>query len=109
MAKFFGKVGYAGGQVEEKPGVWVEQIVEFDYYGDVLRNTRQIREGETLNNDLSVSNSISVMADAYAFEHFFAIRFVEWSGVLWDVDDVEVQYPRLLLRLGGVYNGPRAT
>jgi hypothetical protein len=46
------------------------------------------------------------MADAYANEHFFAIRYVEWAGVLWTVSMVEVQSPRLLLRLGEVYNGP---
>lgn len=108
MARFFGAVGYASGQVEQKPGVFVEQLVEKDYYGDILRNTRQLREGESVNNDLSVGNSISIVADAYANEHFHAIRFVEWAGVAWTVDDVEVQAPRLILRLGGVYNGDRA-
>ena len=109
MARFYGAVGYADGTIEEKPGVFVEQIVEFNYYGDILRNTRQLREGESLNNDLTVGNSISIVADAYANEHFHAIRFVEWAGALWDVNDVEVQSPRLILRLGGVYNGRRAS
>lgn len=105
MAKFYGRIGY-GENVETSPGVWQDQIIEYNYYGDVVRNVRQLREGENLNNDLSVSNSISIVADAYANEHFFAIRYVEWAGTLWKVDDVEVQSPRLLLRLGGVYNGP---
>lgn len=106
--RFFGAVGYVGQQVEQKPGVFVEQIVEKQYYGDILRNTRQLREGESLNNDLTVGNSISIVADAYANEHFHAIRFVEWAGACWDVEDVQVVSPRLVLRLGGVYNGPRA-
>ncbi|QAY16313.1 hypothetical protein SEA_NAMO_15 [Streptomyces phage Namo] len=84
-----------------------DQITEFPYFGDVVRNSLKFREGESVNNDLSVSNSISVVADAYANEHFFAIRYVEWAGTLWTVSEVEVQSPRLLLRLGGVYNGPR--
>jgi hypothetical protein len=107
MAKFYGRVGY-GESVETSAGsgVWEDQIVEYNYYGDVVRNARQLREGENLNDDLSVSNSISIVADAYANEHFFAIRYVEWAGTLWVVTDVEVQSPRLLLRLGGVYNGP---
>jgi hypothetical protein len=105
MARFFGRVGY--GETEEtEPGVWVDTIVEHDYYGDVIRNTRNLREGENLNPDLSVQNSISIVADAYANEHFFAIRYVEWAGTLWTVSSVEVQSPRLLLRLGEVYNGP---
>ncbi|QEQ93513.1 hypothetical protein SEA_GIRLPOWER_14 [Streptomyces phage GirlPower] len=84
-----------------------DQITEFPYFGDVVRNSLKFRAGESVNNDLSVSNSISVVADAYANEHFFAIRYVEWAGTLWTVSEVEVQSPRLLLRLGGVYNGPR--
>jgi hypothetical protein len=108
MARFHGVVGYNNGQVEKKPGVWVDDIIEVPYFGDVLRNSRQLREGESLNNDLTVQNSISIVADAYANEHFHAIRYVDWAGTLWTVDDVTVQSPRLQLRLGGVYNGPRA-
>lgn len=81
-------------------------MVERDYVGDVLRNTRKLQSGESVNDDLSVDNSISIVADAYANEHFFAIRYVMWAGVRWKVSNVEVQHPRLLLRLGGVYNGP---
>lgn len=105
MAKFFGRIGY-GESVEQNPGVWVDQIVEREYYGDVVRNTRQLTQGENVNPDISVGNSISIVADAYANDHFFAIRYVEWAGALWTVTDVEVQRPRLLLRLGEVYNGP---
>ncbi len=105
MARFFGNVGY-GEAVETAPGVWVDTIVEYSYYGDVVRNSRELRQGQYLNDDLSVQNSISIVADAYANEHFFAIRYVEWAGTLWTVDTVEVLIPRLLLRLGKVYNGP---
>lgn len=107
MAKFHGVVGYAQ-NVQTTRGVWKDVITEKTYFGDVKRNSRQLREGEHLNNDLSVNNSIEIVADAYANNHFFAIRFVEWAGALWTVEDVTVQSPRLLLRLGGVYNGPRA-
>lgn len=107
MAKFYGEIGY-GESVESAPGVWKDEITERKYYGDVVRNTRKLLEGEKVNNDLSVGNSISIVADAYANEHFFAIRYIRWAGTLWKVSDVEVQSPRLLLRLGGVYNGPVA-
>jgi hypothetical protein len=109
MAKFHGKIGY-GETVETPPGsgVWIDIIVEHWFYGEVLRNTRQLREGENLNQDLTVGNSISVVASAYLREHFFAIRYVEWMGELWTVQDVEVQLPRLILRLGEVYHGPTA-
>ena len=104
--RFCGKIGY-GNPVESAPGVYTDDIVEFEYFGDVVRNARQLREGQYLNDDLTVSNSISVVADAYATEHFFAIRYVEWQGKPWRVSNVDVQLPRLVLQLGEVYNGPR--
>lgn len=108
MARFCGVIGY-GDSVETTPGVWVDQITEYSYFGDVIRNSRYLQETiENLNDDLKVQNSISIVADQYANEHFFAIRYVEWAGTLWTVDSVEVQPPRLLLRLGKVYNGPTA-
>lgn len=105
--KFHGKIGY-GETVETVPGVWKDRIIERVYYGDVIRNTRRLQETEHLNNDLTVGNSISVVADAYANEHFFAIKYISWAGALWTVSDIEVQRPRLIMRLGGVYNGPTA-
>lgn len=104
MARFYGEVGY-GESVETVPGVWEDVIKARKYYGDVLRNTRRLDGGEKLNNDISVSNSISIVADAYAHEHFFAMRYVEWAGVRWTVTNVEVQSPRLILQIGEVYNG----
>lgn len=104
MAKFYGKIGY-GESVETAPGVYEDVITEFKYFGDVIRNTRQLQDGENLNSNITVSNSVSIVADAYANEHFFAIRYIEWMGALWTVTDVEVKSPRLILRMGGVYNG----
>ena len=107
MAKFHGEIGY-GASVETSPGVWEDVITERKYYGDVVKTSRKLLEGEKLNYDLTVGNSISIVADAYANEHFFAIRYIKWAGTFWTVSDVEVERPRLLMRLGGVYNGPKA-
>ena len=108
MAKFFGQVGYADETVEVKPGVWKDIPVERSYYGDVIRNSRKLESDQKVNADISVGNSISIVSDAYAYEHFFAIRYVSWQGALWIVSDVTVEPPRLVLRLGGKYNGPDA-
>lgn len=107
MAKFHGRVGF-GETVEGTPGVFADTIVEHSYYGDIIQNRRIIHQGENLNKDFSVGNSISIVANAYARGNFFAIRYVEWAGEIWTVTDVEVQLPRLILRLGEVYNGPTA-
>lgn len=104
-SRFFGKVAY-GYTAETAPGVWDDNIVVVEYTGTVVRNTRKLPEGETVNNDLTVNNSISIVADEYANNNFFAIRYVEWAGAKWTVTDVEVLSPRLLLRLGKVYHGP---
>jgi len=106
MARFYGAIGY--GHSVTNAGVSSDVITERKLFGDVLKNSRQLREGENLNRDISVQNSISVVADAYANDHFHNIRFVEWLGALWTVEDVTVEAPRLILRLGGIYNGPRA-
>lgn len=107
--KFSGAVGFSEGTFETEPGVWEERIVERKLYGDVVRNATQIREGEYVNSDISVNNSIRVVADAYANDHLSAVRYVNWAGALWMVAEVTVESPRLVLRLGGVYNGPTAT
>ncbi len=107
MARFYGEVGY-GDSVEtpEGSGIWVDVITEFPYQGDVIRNTRQLENNDNVNNNIIVSNSISIVADQYATENFFNIKYVRWSGVLWTVREVEVRSPRLILSLGSVYNGP---
>lgn len=107
MTKIATVVGY-GETVEKSPGVWDDVITEKRYFGDVLVPGRRVQDGADINKDLTPMNSISIVADAYASTHFFAIRYVKWSGVLWTVLNVQVQGPRLQLRLGGVYNGPTA-
>lgn len=104
MNKFYGKIGYAITK-ETTPGVWVEQIVERSYYGDVIRNIRRLQSSENLNNDINVSNEISIVADAFANQNFHSMRYVEYMGTKWKVSSIEVKYPRLILSIGGVYNG----
>lgn len=104
MNKFYGKIGYAISE-ETVPGVWVEQIVERSYYGDVIRNIRRLQSSENLNDNINVSNEISIVADAFANQNFHSMRYVEYMGTKWKVSSIEVKYPRLILSMGGVYNG----
>lgn len=108
MARFHGIVGYAETVSTENPqypGVFVEEITERSYYGDVMSNTRRLSQGDSTNDNVDISNRISIVADAYAYKHFFAIRYIEWMGARWTVSSVEVQHPRLILTIGGIYNG----
>lgn len=107
MARFSGKVGYAELR-KTAPGVTEDVIVERQAFGDVLRASRGLDLGDKVVGDISVTNRISILGDAYANAHIFAMRYVVWQGVRWVVSEVTVERPRLILRLGGVYNGPTA-
>lgn len=103
--KFYGVVGF-GEAVEIRPGVYDDVVSERSYQGDVLRNTRRLQEGAKVNDNITIGNSISIVADQFALEHLFAMRYVYWSGTRWKLADIQVETPRLIFRLGGVYNGP---
>lgn len=106
--KFYGPVGY-GVTEESSPGVWTDQIVERNYFGDVLKNYKKSSTGESINDNIEVSNNISIISDPYALNHFHTIKYVKWMGAAWKVSAVDVQYPRLILTIGGVYNGETLT
>ena len=103
MAKFYGKVGFL--RIEETaPGVYSEILTERLYKGDVIRNQKRYQSSESLNDDVVLSNNISIVADSYANENVFAIKYVMYKGVPWKVTNVEIQRPRIILTLGGKYN-----
>lgn len=104
MAKFYGVIGYAVNE-ETSPGVWKEQITEREYFGDLIRNTRRLQSADQLNDNINVANEISIVADPFANENFHTMRYVKFMGAKWKITNVEVQYPRLILTVGGVYNG----
>ena len=101
MAKYYGRVGYS--ETVEQDRIWQEELTWRYYYGDVIRNSKRWDTADKVNDDISVNNSISIVADAYAFDHFFAIRCVEWQGHKWKVASIDVEHPRLILNLGGLY------
>ena len=104
MAKFYGKIGFAD-TVETAPGVWTEQIVERNYFGDIIRNTRRLQSSDQLNDDINISNEFSIVADPYANNNFHSMCYIEFMGAKWKITNVEDRYPRLILTVGGVYNG----
>lgn len=104
MAKFYGSIGYALTS-ETAPGVHTEVITEHNYSGDVIKNTRRLEAGENLNDNLTVSNTISIVGDPFAYQTFYAMRYIKWMGANWKITNVEVLRPRLILTIGGVYNG----
>ena len=95
MAKFFGPIGFAT-TVETRPGVWI-------------RNTRRLQTADQVNDDINISNEISIVADPFANGNFHSMRYIGFMGAKWKISSVEVKYPRLILTLGGVWNGQQKT
>ena len=107
MGKWCGKIGYAE-TVETEPGIWEEQITERSYYGDIL-SSRWIRQSsDKVNRDINLSNRISIVADPFAIQNCSSMIYVEYAGAKWTISDIEIEQPRLIMTVGGVYNGEQA-
>ena len=103
MAKFYGKIGFTETK-ETEPGIWTDDIVEKSYYGEFTRNTKRYQKSESVNDDINISNVLSIIADPYANSNFQKIHYVVYMGTKWKVESAEVQFPRITLYLGGLYN-----
>lgn len=103
--KYHGKIGFSTFK-EKTLGVDVECVEEHEYFGDVIRNSKRFETGQQVNPNLQINNQISIVADPYARENLFSIRYASWMGCLWEITSVDVQYPRMILSIGGAYNGP---
>lgn len=104
MAKFCGNIGFIK-TVEIEPGVWSPDTVERKYYGDVTRNSRNFSSSEAVNESMNINNIISIVADPYAKENFQYMRYVIFMGIKWEILSATIEYPRITLSIGGVYNG----
>lgn len=102
--KFFGPLGFSY-EEETAPGVWMTKTEEKEVYGDVISNVRRWDSGQEINSDLTVSNRISIVASRFIYEHLGAMRYIVWNGTKWKIASSEIVRPRIILTLGGVYNG----
>ena len=104
MAKFSGKIGFII-PVETEPGIWKPQTVERQHYGDLTRNTRLYQPSDGVNDNINISNNISIIADPYANENSQYMKYAIIQGTKWKISNIDIQYPRMILTIGGVYNG----
>lgn len=103
--KFAGKVGFWVDEAEVDPGVWKSSIVERNYFGDVTLSYRRFQPSENQNDNFSTNSRVSILSDLYAQQNWTSIRYVVWNGAKLKVTSVEISYPRIVLEVGGVYNG----
>lgn len=102
--KFYGTIGF-GKTFESSPGVWDEHVEEREYYGDIIRNTNRFQTTDKVNDDLTISNEFSIIADPYALEQFAFMRYILYMNIKWKITNIDIQYPRIIISVGGVYNG----
>lgn len=105
MAKFYGLIGYVE-TTQIRSGVWEDTAIEKHYVGDILKNTKRWQSSGDVLDDIDLAIRVSIVADAYANENLFAIKYVKWMGAYWKVTSIDADRPRLILTIGGVYNGP---
>lgn len=108
MAKYHGFIGFAGEQTETSPGVWTEGITEKEYSGDLLQFNRRTQNSGKVNDDMTITNQISIIADAFLNNNLYAVRYVTFMGGKWKIDSVNVEFPRMIFSLGGLYHGPES-
>lgn len=106
MARYSGKIGFASQKrIDDRTE---EVIIEQVLYGDILTEAVKSAIADTINPQFSIGNSISLVANPFAFENAYAIRYAVYLGKRWSVAEVKINAPRIILRLGGIYNGPEA-
>lgn len=103
--KWHGVIGYAT-SIQTSPGRWKDLITKRNYSGELIRNTsRWTPSSDSTIDNLNINNQISIVADPFAYQNLYSIKYVEFMGAKWKVTNIEVQSPRLILTVGGVYNG----
>ena len=108
MAKYKGLIGFVSNE-EIEPGIWEDVVTEKKHRGEILKNNQRFAVANTTSGELKITNQFSIVGTSYAFDHISDIRYLEWRGNRWVVDTVGIEYPRLVITIGGLYNGPKAT
>lgn len=106
MAKFYGVIGYALPK-EIRPGYWGDEIVERKYRGDIVLDQRRWQSADKVNDDLNIDNSISIVADQYAYDNSGVMKYIVWNNTPWKVQSFSINRPRIVIQIGGIYNGER--
>lgn len=101
--KWSGKIGFVETK-ETRPGVWENVATERNFYGDVIRDIRKNQSSGQVNDDINISNRISIVSNSFVRDNLSFMKYIEFMGAKWKITDVEVQYPRLVLTIGGLWN-----
>lgn len=101
--KWYGNIGF-GIPVNEND-IHTEVITDKPYKGDILENNLRWQQSDKIDDDLNITNKISVIANDFAYDNIGYMKYVELRGNKWKIVSATLQYPRILLTIGGVWNG----
>lgn len=104
MPKCSGVIGYTLA-VETQPGVWTEDVTEKKYYGDIVRDNRKIVDQGVINNGITISNNISIVSNKFMLENMAFMTYITFMGSKWRISSVDIKPPRIIITIGGLYNG----
>ncbi len=104
MAKYAGLVCYVT-QEEKVPGVWTPLENPVLMKGDIIRQSSNYQDNGKINSDISLNHRVSLVGDAYAFDNYYNIKWIMLDGRKWEVTSVEIQRPRIIVSIGGLWNG----
>lgn len=105
MSRYYGKIGFIETD-ETSPGVWSEEITEKSYSGEWRRVSKSWQSNPNgANDNVSISNELSVIADPYLNGNFHHMKYVTWLGTKWKISKVDMAHPRVNITIGEVYNG----
>lgn len=106
MAKYYGKIGFIV-PTEVEDSIWVDQVTEKNYSGDLIRHYNGYQETSGQVNDrITLNHEISIVANAFARENIGFMRYITYRGARWSISKIEDKYPRFIITVGGIYNGP---
>lgn len=110
MSKFTGLVGFIT-QEESIPGVWSPIENSKKMRGDLISssatngNGSRIADSGKVNDDVSLNHRVSLLGDYYTFNNYLNIKWIQIGGRKLEVSSIELQRPRVILTVGGLWNG----
>lgn len=103
MTRYSGVIGFALDDVETSPGVYKQAYSEHKVVGTELGQDFNIQNETTINDTITLSTRISIVADRYSFEHIDRIKYMTYQGQTWKVNSATPNRPNIILSLGKIF------
>lgn len=104
--KYSGLAGFEKKHNEVRPGVLQNQIKEVRIKGDVINYGHSLNPTQGSDQqDVHIRNRLSIVMNPYLRDNFSSLVYVIFMNVKWEVSSFTINGPRVIIDLGGVYNG----